>query len=410
MNRVFITGMGAHTSLGNDKNTIFNALLENKTAVKYMPEWEQYNGLFSHCAAPAIDYDSKKIPRNVRRSMSRMSEMSLLATQTALQEAALPMETLSSPRNLICFGSTTGSPETLEAYFKKLIEKNGPEGQLSTSFFKVMNHSISANVALGLNFIGPLLSVSSACSSSAQATILGYELISSGVYDLCIVGGADELHYTTSAVFDIAQAASRKYNKTPELTPRPFDLNRDGLIVSEGAAVLILESEAHAKKRGVEPCAEILSGTYQCDSTHMTQTQCDSMKNCMMDTIKKSQVRLSDISYVNAHATGTLLGDKREAQAISQIFGNSTPVSSLKGHFGHSMAACGILEIMMSIEMMKKNVLIPTRNLVDIDPECSRALLIKENVAVQSPIFLSNNFAFGGLNASILISTFTSGS
>src|SRR6185436_18881362 len=134
--------------------------------------------------------------------------------------------------------STTGSPLTLETYFRKLFDRGGPEGQVSTSFFKVMNHSVPANVAAALGYHGALLSPSSACATSAQAMIMGWELIRSGLYDIVIAGGADELHYISAAIFDIVLAASRKYNHLPEQTPRPFDKNRDGLVISEGAGIV----------------------------------------------------------------------------------------------------------------------------------------------------------------------------
>ena len=152
-----------------------------------------------------------------------MSEMAFLATRQALDQAGLPQGAdLGSTRTLLVLGSTSGSPITMETYFRKLFEKGGPEGQLSTSFFKVMNHSVASNLAVGLGFLGPVLSPSSACSTSAQAMILGWELMQAGLYDVVIAGGADELHYTSVAVFDIVQAASRGYNDEPSLSPSTF--------------------------------------------------------------------------------------------------------------------------------------------------------------------------------------------
>src|SRR5262249_50248263 len=162
-------------------------------------------------------------------------------------------------------------------YFKKLFERGGPEGQLSTSFFKAMSHSVAANLALGLGFEGPLLSPSCACATSAQAMILAWELIQSGIYDVVIAGGADELHYTSVAIFDIVQAASRKYNDRPEHSPRPFDRQRDGLVVSEGAGIVVMESERHALARGATPLAEFRGGAYLDDGIHMSQPQAPSM-------------------------------------------------------------------------------------------------------------------------------------
>lgn len=403
--RVYLTGMGVVTSLGNTVDAMFSSLLENKTGVRQYPEWKNYNGLNCHLGAPAADFDSMAIPRGARRTMSRMSEMATLATYQALRQADLPVgEKLNSPRVLIIMGSTTGSPTTLETYFKKLFERGGPEGQLATSFFKVMNHSVPANVATALGFNGALLSPSSACATSAQAMILGWELIRTGLYDIVIAGGADELHYISAAIFDIVQAASRKFYDEHDKTPRPFDAGRDGLVVSEGAAVVVMESEASVKSRGAMRIAEFLGGAYTCDGSHMTQSSAATMVDVMNNALDRAGINASSIDYVNAHATGTLQGDQEEAQAVAKVFGK-TPVSSLKAHFGHTLAACGTLEAIASVKMMEQGVLIPTRNLTDIDPACAEAGHVVEKRAAKLGTVLSNNFAFGGMNTSLVISS-----
>ena len=384
---------------------MFTSLLENRSSIRRYPEWEQYKGLGTHLGAPVPEYDISRIPRTARRTMSRMSEMAVVATGEALQMADLPIGNhVDTPRVLICMGSTTGSPDTMETYFKKLFERGGPEGQFGTNFFKVMNHSVAANVAAALGFRGPVMAPSSACATSAQAMIMGWELIQSGMYDIVIAGGADELHYTSAAVFDIVQAASRGYNDRPEQASRPFDQARDGLVVSEGAGVVILESEESARKRGVRTHAEFLGGSYFCDGTHMSQSNASAMSEVMKTALSRAGIRSSAVGYINAHATGTLQGDAEEAKAIGEVFGDQVPVSSLKGHFGHSLAACGAIEAISSIKMMEERVLIPTRNLTVIDPSCSQILHIQEKRSIRTEVVLSNNFAFGGMNTSLLLS------
>ncbi len=404
--KVYITGQGTLTSLGNSVEESFRGLSENRTGVRAYPEWRQYNGLHSHLGAPVPAYDISRIPRQTRRTMSRMSEMASLAAFQALAQADLaPGPALNTPRTLLILGSTSGSPDTLETYFRKLFEKGGPEGQFSTSFFKVMNHSVAANVAAALEFNGALLAPSSACASSAQAMILGWELIQAGIYDTVIAGGADELHYMSAAIFDIVQAASRKYNDHPELSPRPFDRARDGLVVSEGAAVIVMESERTMRARGARPIAEFLGGAYLCDSTHMSQSSAATMHEVMKLALARAGRDLRDVDYVNAHATGTVHGDIEEAKAIAETFGSRTPVSSLKGHFGHTLAACGTLEVISSIKMMETGGLIPTRNLTDIAPECAGIAHVTPETVRPARLrtVLSNNFAFGGMNTSLVI-------
>jgi 3-oxoacyl-[acyl-carrier-protein] synthase II len=301
-------------------------------------------------------------------------------------------------------GSTSGSPFTLEAYFKQMFERGGPQGQLSTSFFKVMNHSVPANVAAAIGYKGSLLSPSSACSTSSQAMILGWELLQTGLYDCVIAGGADELHHMSAAIFDIVMAASRGYNHRPEVASRPFDKDRDGLVVSEGAGVVVMETEARAKLRGARPLAEFKGGAYFCDGSHMSQSSGSAMQKTMELALKRAGCGTKDIDYVNAHATATLQGDVEEAQTIAKLFGSEVPVSSLKGHFGHSLAACGAVEAICSVLMMENKVLVPTRNLDNPDAMCFGVNLVREKQEAHLRNVLSNNFAFGGMNTSLVIS------
>jgi 3-oxoacyl-[acyl-carrier-protein] synthase II len=334
-----------------------------------------------------------------------MSEMAALATFQALDHAGLAIgPKLNSPRTLLIMGSTSGSPFTLETYFRKLFERGGPEGQVSTSFFKVMNHSVAANVAAAIDFNGALIAPSSACATSTQTILMGAELIRAGLYDVVIAGGADEMHYMTAAIFDIVQAASRGYNLRPEMAPRPFDLARDGLVVSEGAGVIVMESEENAKLREAKPLALVRGGAYLCDGSHMTQSSAETMERVIHQALRSSGLQPSDIDYVNAHATGTKQGDTEEACAIGKVFGGQTPVSGLKGHLGHSLAACGALEAIACIQMMEKGVILPTRNLSTIDPSCSMVRHVQSVEKAEIRAVLSNNFAFGGMNASLVLS------
>jgi 3-oxoacyl-[acyl-carrier-protein] synthase II len=255
---------------------------------------------------------------------------------------------------------------------------------------------------MGLGLNAPQLSPSSACATSTQAILLGWELLRAGLYDVVIAGGADELHYTSVAVFDIVQAASRGFNADPQGAPRPFDVRRDGLVVSEGAGVVVLETEAHANRRGATALAELKGGAYLADGTHMTQPQGTSMEKVMRLALERAGQDPREIGYINAHATGTLLGDQEEAEATARVFGDRVPVSSLKGHLGHSLAACGALDLIASIEMARERCLVPTRNLGQIDPKCQGIHHLREKKKIEVSTFMSNNFAFGGMSASLI--------
>ncbi len=337
--------------------------------------------------------------------MSRMSEMATLAALQAIRQADLTPETCQSERTLLILGSTTGSPIMLEAYFKQLFDRGGPHGQLSTSFFKIMSHSVPANVAAALGYKGALLSPASACSTASQAMILGWELMQTGLYDCVIAGGADELHYVSAATFDVVMAASRNYNQRPDQASRPFDKDRDGLVVSEGAGVVVMETAERVARRGGIAMAELRGGAHYCDGSHMSQSSGEAMMKTMQLALQRSGLKPSDIDYVNAHATGTLQGDAEEAQTIHRMFSSEVPVSSLKSHFGHSLAACGAIEAIASVMMMRDSMLLPTRNLDYPDALCLGLNLIREKRTARLDHILSNNFAFGGMNTSLIISS-----
>jgi 3-oxoacyl-[acyl-carrier-protein] synthase II len=401
--RVHITGYGILSSLGNTPDAIFSSLLSGQSAVKLMPEWAKVNGLNSHLGAQVAPYDKVVLPRTARRTMSTMSEMAALATIQALDVAGLKVPEIDSERALISMGSTTGSPGVLEEYFNKLSSNKSYLSQSGTAFFKVMNHSVASNVAVAIGFNGAVLSPSSACATSAQAAIIAWEQIQSGLYDIAICGGADELHFLSAVVFDSVYAASRGYHNSPTSSPRPFDKNRDGLVVSEGASVIVLESEKSMLKRGGKSLGEFLSGAYLCESSHMSQSNSHQMSQVMNMALSRAKLKSENIEYVSAHATGTLQGDAQESAAIKQVFGGQTPVSSLKGHFGHSMAACGVGEIIATLKMMEQNTMIGTRNLDEIAEDCSGVKHLNKNIKENFNTALSNNFAFGGINTSLII-------
>lgn len=415
MENVVITGMGVISSLGNTPGLLFENLEKGTCAFRSEPEWRKYVGLDTFVSAPAHAYDAMALPRNVRRSMSAMSEMAYLATVDALNDAGLTVgrnensaeSHLYRPEPMkvgLVMGSTSGSPIYLEAYFKKMFENGGPKGQMSTSFFKVMNHSVATNVALALGYSGPLLSPSSACSTSSQATILAMQLIRAGVYDVAIVGGADELHFTSVAVFDTVKASSKHYNDNPQDIPGPFSKNRDGLVVSEGAGIIILESEKHAKARKAKIYAQVMGGTYFCDGIHMSQPQAEQMALTMEHALKDSNITADAIDYVNAHATATSVGDEQEVKAIGSVFTNKkVPTSSLKGHLGHSLAACGVIEIISIVEMMKNGMMICNRNVTEVAEEFNKVDILTTNRKSKINYALSNNFAFGGMNTSLVV-------
>jgi 3-oxoacyl-[acyl-carrier-protein] synthase II len=261
-------------------------------------------------------------------------------------------------------------------------------------------------VAQTLDISGRILAPSAACSTGCQAIGYGFELIAMGKQEMMLCGGADEFHPLTAATFDIINAASIAFNDAPTRTPRPFDRSRDGVVCAEGAGVVLLESLDSAIKRGAPILAEIVGFATVSDPKSIANPNSEAMERCMRLALEDADLSAADIGYVNAHATGTEQGDIAESQAIARIFGELVPVSSLKGHMGHTMAASGSLELIGALEMMNRGRLVPTLNLEEVDPACSALHYLRRVEDVEIDAFIKNSFAFGGVNSSIVVRRF----
>jgi 3-oxoacyl-[acyl-carrier-protein] synthase II len=266
-----------------------------------------------------------------------------------------------------------------------------------------MGHTVAANAALHLGITGRLVSPTSACASSAQSIGLGFEYVRYGLQDVMICGGAEELHAISAGTFDCVHAASKGYNDRPTETPRPFDADRDGLVVAEGAAALILEPLDRARQRGATVYAEILSYATCASGVHITAPSKESILRCIREALAGGGLEPRDIDYVNAHATATTIGDAMEAQGTFEAFGPDVPVSSTKGHTGHTLAASGGLEAIFCIQMMHEGFIAPTLNLARVSDDCVGPRLVRELTPARLTRVMTNSFAFGGVNASLVI-------
>lgn len=401
--RVVITGMGSISPFGRGVNTLVDSLFNMKSAVVNVPELATVGGLRTRVAALVPDIDPKEILRKHRRSMSMMSVYATLACKEALVQSDPPVEHFTAGRMGIIIGSTVGSPVVTEEFFSGYLSGHSIENMRATTFFQIMNHSCASNVAQTLGINGRILAPSSACSTSCQAIGYGFEMIAFGKQDMMLCGGADEFHPLSPATFDIMSAASIAYNDTPSRTPRPFDRDRDGVVCSEGSGILLLESLDSAKRRGAPILAEIAGFATRCDTSNIADPNSDSMEACMKQALDDAGMTAGDIGHVNAHATGTIQGDNAEAGAIGRVFGSSVPVSSLKGHLGHTMAACGALEMIASVAMIRSGSVVPTLNLENIDPSCAGIRHVRKVERLDIGAVMKNNFALGGVNTSIVI-------
>jgi 3-oxoacyl-[acyl-carrier-protein] synthase II len=382
---------------------LFSSLLEGKSGISLAPQLGDLRGLGPRVAGLVPDIGIEAIPRKVRRSMSPMSAYAYLAALEALEQAEMNEAAVCGGRLGVALGSTLGSPESLESFFRHYFATNGMDQIKSMVFFRIMSHTAAANVAQALGISGRVLAPSAACSSGCQAIGLGYEAIACGRQDAMLCGGADEFHPLVSGTFDLLLAASTRYNDVPAQTPRPFDARRDGVVCAEGAGVLLLESLASAEKRGAAILAEILGFASLSDSGSIAEPSPEPIAACMRAALEDAAVQPEEIAYVNAHATGTELGDIAESRAIAGLFGPEVPVSSLKGHLGHTMAASGALETAAAIAMLRKGLFLPTKNLDRPDPRCAGICLPQNPVAALGGLIVKNSVALGGINCSLVL-------
>jgi len=403
MRRVVITGAGNLSPLGHDWETVHARLREKRNAVRQFPEWGEYKGLNTRLGVPAAPFElPDHYNRKSTRSMGRVALMATRATELALEDAGLLNDpVLKSGRVGISYGSSAGTPESMGDFGRTLSEKN-TQYINATTYIKMMSHTAPVNIGVFFGITGRIITTSSACTSGSQGVGYAYEAIKSGRQTIMLAGGAEELDVTGATVFDTLFATSTN-NDNPQLTPRPFDSKRDGLVIGEGASTLVLEDLEHALARGAKIYAEIVGFGTNSDGRHVTQPNADTMAQAMRLSLEDAELEVEAIGYVNAHGTATDHGDIAETTATHAVFGERMPISSLKSYTGHTLGACGALEAWVSIEMMRANWFAPTVNLQEVDPRCGALDYITGNGRdLETDYVMSNNFAFGGINTSLI--------
>lgn len=407
MQRVVVTGMSAITALGDNWQDFSVKLKKGENAVQYHLPWDGYDELNTRLAAPILDFTKPKhYTRKQCRSMGRVSLMATTATERALAQAQLLASDLLTQGDMgIAYGSSTGSTAPF-VDFANLLSDKSMTGITSTSYIKMMAHTTAVNIGVFFGVKGRVYTTSSACTSGSQALGYAYEAIKYGKQTAMIAGGAEELCVTIAAVFDTLFATST-LNDSPKCTPKPYDSTRDGLVIGEGACTFILESYESAKARGATILAELVGYGTNSDGQHVTQPSAETMQVAMEMAIKDAGISPSDIGYVNGHGTATEKGDIAETQATEKALGKNTPISSLKSYLGHTLGACGSIEAWASINMMTDNWFAGTANLTSVDPQCGDlAYLQGEGLTKKTNYVMTNNFAFGGINTSLIFKKF----
>ncbi len=407
--RVVVTGIGGITAFGRDWQSIQAAFKAEKNAVKYMDWRERFPELEAQLGAPIENYaPPKHWTRKQLRSMGRVSYLCVDAAEQALTDAGLlGDESITDGRMGVACGSSSGSTKDIGDVGELLLTGTSRNFSANT-YVRMMPHTTAANIGIFFGLKGRIIPTSSACSSGSQGIGYAYEAIKYGLTDMMLAGGGEEFCPSEVYVFDSLYAASRR-NGEPEKTPRPYDVNRDGLVIGEGAGIFVLEELEHAKRRDAKIYAELVGYGANSDGSHVTQPQKDTMQKCMELALQDAGITPDKIGYVNGHGTATEKGDIAETLATEAVFG-FVPMSSQKSYLGHTLGACGALEAWFSIEMMNGGWFAPTLNLNDIDPRCGKAdYILSGGREIQTDYVMSNNFAFGGVNTSLVFKRWKDG-
>ncbi len=405
-NRVVVTGIGILCPLGRNVSTTWENLIAGKSGIDYITLFDT-EAFETKIAGEVKGFDPiDYIDRKEARRMDRFAQLSVAASLEAVEQSGLPINSTNQDDIAIVIGSGIGGLTTLFEQTKILLEK-GPSRVSPFLVPMMISDMAAAQVSLTLGVKGPNLCTTSACSSSSDAIGVAYELIKRGGAQAAIAGGSESIINPIGiSGFNALRALSTR-NDEPQLASRPFDAERDGFVISEGACLLILESLTHAQERGVNILSEIIAYGASADAYHITQPdeEGNGAVRAMRLALKKAGLAPTDIDYINAHGTSTPLNDKTETIAIKTVFGDHAyhvPISSTKSMTGHLVGAAGAVEAAICTMAIRHGIIPPTINLTNSDPECD--LDYVPNVARQTKVTttLSNSFGFGGHN-SVLI-------
>jgi 3-oxoacyl-[acyl-carrier-protein] synthase II len=409
--RVVITACSAITPIGHGKDQIVASLLKGISGVKTLRE-DQLISRFIHSKVYGtvdypVDYDFK---RQHRKTMGPVAYYACQVAKEVLEQSGLPEDFITSGKMGVAFGSIHGSPTVQRDIYQVFFEAKDKASYQSigaVDYLKSMVHTTAVNITKMFGITGRVISSGTACTTSSQSIGYGYEAVKYGLQEAMLCGGADEYDTITVAVFDNLLACSTAFNSEPHRTPRPFDKLRDGLVVAEGAGAVMLEEYEFAKKRGANILAEVIGFACNNNGGDLILPNLDGITKVLKLGLENARINAQDVDLVSAHATATKMGDIIEAQATSAVFGTNPYVVALKSYLGHTMAACGAIETILSVYMMQDGFIAPTINLEEIDERC--AMIKHVQKVLQAPVETAaiQNFAFGGVNTILLIRKFS---
>lgn len=399
--RVVVTGMGVVSPLGNTVDEAFARLRRFENCVRALDELGEYTGLNTRLGCRTAFERPAHWTRKTTRSMGDVSMYALAATEQALAQAGLDEATIQGGRTGVAYGSCSGSIPALLDFYSMLKTKE-VAGITSGTYIKLMPQTTACNLSVHFRTHGRLVPTGTACTSGSLAIGSAAELIRWGVQDVMIAGGAEEFSATQVAIFDTLYATSLR-NDAPKSTPAPYDVSRDGLVIGDGAATFILEEREHAIARGARILAEVAGFAETTDGTHVTNPNAETMASALALAIADAGIDGSAVGYVSGHGTATRAGDAAETAATRAAFGRAVPISSVKSYTGHTLGACGALEAALLLKSLECGWYPPTLNLEHPDPGCAELDYVTgEGRMIDAEYVMSNNFAFGGVNTSLV--------
>lgn len=406
-NRVVISGIGAVTPTGLDAESFWRSCIEGKSGIGTIKGFDA-TGFDVRIAAEILDFNPEVFVEKIEaRKMDRFAQLAVAAVKMAVEDAKLDLSYGDHERYGCVIGSGIGGISTFEEQHKRLLEK-GPS-RVSPFFVPMMIIDMAAGiVSMKLNLKGPNFGVVSACASGAHAIGEAFRMLGRGEADLMIAGGAEAaVTPMTVAGFASMKALSNR-NDQPDKASRPFDKDRDGFVLGEGAAMFVMETLDHARARGARIHAEVAGYWATADAYHMTapDPSGDGAARSMMLALKDAGLRPEDVTYINAHGTSTPHNDRLETLAIKQVFGDHAykiPVVSTKSMIGHLLGAAGAVELVTCVLSIRDGIVHPTLNIENPDPDCDLDYCRDHARRMDVRVVMSNSFGFGGHNAAIVI-------
>ena len=399
MKRVVITGLGIVSSIGNNRAEVTESLKTGRSGIEYCEEYAEL-GFRSHIHGPIRLNPDKLIDRKLRRFMGDGAAFTYLAMKEAIEVSGLSGDQISNPRVGLISGSGGGSNQNLVEAID-IMRSRGARKVGPTMVPRIMASTTSACLSVAYKIKGVNYSISSACATSAHCIGNAYEIIQAGKQDIIFAGGGDEVHWTSTLLFDSMGALSSTYNKTPEIASRPYDANRDGFVISGGGGILVLEELEHALQRNAHIYAEVVGYGATSDGEDMVKPSGEGAMRCMQQAISTVD---TPIDYINTHATSTPAGDIAELNAVKEVFGKNPPrISGTKSLTGHGLGAAGANEAIYSLLMMENDFISASANISELDEGAVNMRIVteREDGAGLNTV-MSNSFGFGGTNATLV--------